>query len=332
MKETTMGERIAMLRRKKQMTQEELAEQLGVSAQAVSKWENNICCPDIALLPKLAQIFGVSTDMLLGAEATSLEDDSKDKEKSKPESTFKSKEKHFRLANYWKIPWAVFVLLLGGSLLWNSLAELGLGFWEICLVDGIIAIGFGAVMARITPFSLGLLALGVVYFLVKFNIIAWADKFNSLILPVLIILFGLSLFYGIFFPKKKRHKINGVDVGKNTEFKADEDEGYLRYSLRFSDNKYVYNGECICGGDINVSFGDAVIDLSGCKTVAENARLYVNISFGDTTILLPKSIRAICDDSGVFESTSINGSADSDALTLYIESKVSFGDLTIKYI
>ena len=63
--ETTMGNRIGMLRRRKGMKQEELAEKLGVSPQAVSKWENNQTCPDIALLPKLAQLLGVSVDELL---------------------------------------------------------------------------------------------------------------------------------------------------------------------------------------------------------------------------------------------------------------------------
>ena len=63
--ETTMGNRIGMLRRRKGMKQEELAEKLGVSPQAVSKWENNQTCPDIVLLPKLAQLLGVSVDELL---------------------------------------------------------------------------------------------------------------------------------------------------------------------------------------------------------------------------------------------------------------------------
>lgn len=63
--ETTMGNRIGMLRRRKGMKQEELAEKLGVSPQAVSKWENNQTCPDITLLPKLAQLLGVSVDELL---------------------------------------------------------------------------------------------------------------------------------------------------------------------------------------------------------------------------------------------------------------------------
>lgn len=64
----TLSKRIAALRKGKGMTQEELAERLGVSPQAVSKWENGQSCPDISLLPKLASIFGVTTDLLLTGE------------------------------------------------------------------------------------------------------------------------------------------------------------------------------------------------------------------------------------------------------------------------
>lgn len=61
----TMGNRIARLRRMKGIKQDELAEKLGVTPQAVSKWENDGSCPDISLLPRLAELLGVTTDELL---------------------------------------------------------------------------------------------------------------------------------------------------------------------------------------------------------------------------------------------------------------------------
>ena len=64
----TLGQRIAALRAEKNMKQNELAEKLGVSAQAVSKWENDISCPDISMLPSLAAVLGVSVDALLSGE------------------------------------------------------------------------------------------------------------------------------------------------------------------------------------------------------------------------------------------------------------------------
>jgi len=64
----SLGSRITDYRRRKNVTQDQLAETMGVSSQAVSKWENDISCPDISLLPKLADYFGVSVDTLLRGE------------------------------------------------------------------------------------------------------------------------------------------------------------------------------------------------------------------------------------------------------------------------
>ena len=61
----TNGKRIALLRKEKGLTQEELATHMGVSPQAVSKWENDQTCPDISALPKLARLLGVTVDELL---------------------------------------------------------------------------------------------------------------------------------------------------------------------------------------------------------------------------------------------------------------------------
>lgn len=68
MQQQTLGAMIASLRKERQMTQLELAEQLGVTDKAVSKWERNLSCPDIAAIPKLADILGVSVEELLRAQ------------------------------------------------------------------------------------------------------------------------------------------------------------------------------------------------------------------------------------------------------------------------
>lgn len=61
-----INEQIAYYRKQRGLTQEDVARALGVTNQAVSKWESAQCCPDIALLPELADLFEVSVDKLLG--------------------------------------------------------------------------------------------------------------------------------------------------------------------------------------------------------------------------------------------------------------------------
>ncbi len=65
-----MGENIAALRRAAGLTQEMLADRLGVTSQAVSKWERQLSCPDVSLLPAMAEVFGVDINELFArAEA-----------------------------------------------------------------------------------------------------------------------------------------------------------------------------------------------------------------------------------------------------------------------
>ncbi len=70
-----INEQIAFLRKQKGLTQEELANALGVTNQAISKWESAQCCPDIQLLPDIAKLFDVSVDELLGYTPVSPTED-----------------------------------------------------------------------------------------------------------------------------------------------------------------------------------------------------------------------------------------------------------------
>ena len=65
----TIGEKIAELRKQKNMTQEEFGTMLGISAQSVSKWENHVSLPDISLIPIIADTFDISIDELFDKKA-----------------------------------------------------------------------------------------------------------------------------------------------------------------------------------------------------------------------------------------------------------------------
>ena len=90
-----LGKKIRQLRFKAGLTQENLAERLGLGPQAVSKWETGAAMPDITLLPRLAEIFGVSIDELFDLTAEqrlNCIENSLDIEKTLPQELFREYE------------------------------------------------------------------------------------------------------------------------------------------------------------------------------------------------------------------------------------------------
>lgn len=77
------GELIQSLRKEKNITQKQLADVLNVSDKAVSKWECGLGCPDISLLNKIAEYFGIGVDVLLGGTLMAKENDSGNMKKIK---------------------------------------------------------------------------------------------------------------------------------------------------------------------------------------------------------------------------------------------------------
>ena len=65
MEQRSFGAVLAALRKERGMTQLELAEKMGVTDKAVSKWERDLSYPDVSSIPKLAELFQVSVDELM---------------------------------------------------------------------------------------------------------------------------------------------------------------------------------------------------------------------------------------------------------------------------
>lgn len=78
----TIGSRIAQARKALGYTQEDFSQMLDVTAQAVSKWENDVSCPDIQLLPKIADILGMTTDELLTGKKTQAKEETQKTEQT----------------------------------------------------------------------------------------------------------------------------------------------------------------------------------------------------------------------------------------------------------
>ena len=79
MKKQTLGMMISSLRKEKGMTQLELAEKMGVTDKAVSKWERDLSFPDVNSIPKLAEVFEVSVDELMQVKTETKENAGKNK-------------------------------------------------------------------------------------------------------------------------------------------------------------------------------------------------------------------------------------------------------------
>lgn len=76
MAKQTMGEIISNLRREKGMTQKDLADKMGVTDKAVSKWERNLSCPDISTIPRLAEALDTTVDNLMDVKPKAEEKES----------------------------------------------------------------------------------------------------------------------------------------------------------------------------------------------------------------------------------------------------------------
>ena len=195
--EQTLGKRIVSHRKRLGLTQDQLAEQLGLTAQAVSKWENDQSCPDITMLPKLARIFGVTTDALLGMEPEPVHK----AELVVPETDDEPEGFHAQKGN-WEFQWdggrkssvglAVLVLLVGSLLLAGNFLNWDVDFWGLLWPSTLLVFGPGGLYPRFGFFRLGCTLFGA-YFLADEIGILPAGLDGDMVFPVILLLFGLSL-------------------------------------------------------------------------------------------------------------------------------------------
>ena len=121
--------RIADLRKKTKVTQQELADSIGVSFQTISKWETGVNMPDITILPLLADYFKVSTDQLLGLKP--LDGETYIPEKTATKEFWNQKLEYLLRTrkNYWNDDYAHFLI----SQIWKinqpiSVLDCGCGY------------------------------------------------------------------------------------------------------------------------------------------------------------------------------------------------------------
>lgn len=163
--EETLGKRIVFHRKRLGLTQDALAELMGVTAQAVSKWENDQSCPDIGALPKLAEIFGISTDELLGVErkevhpAEIVPADGEENDVH-PEMTWELSLDDGKKGG---IGLAIWILLVGGIMLTSYLLNFHAKLWDVVWPSALLVFGIFGLFPPIFLFPAGLLPVRTVF-------------------------------------------------------------------------------------------------------------------------------------------------------------------------
>ena len=325
----TMGKRIVHNRKRMGLTQDQLADKLGVTAQAVSKWENDQSCPDISILPRLAEIFGISTDELLGVERAVVAEVVETSEEDAEGGTHW--EFHWDSGRRHALVWAGTVLLVGVLTLLSNLLNWGASFWEILWPAAIIMVGL--LVSRFSFFQLGCIAVGGYFLLDNLNVLP--GKLSSEILfPGLVILFGVALFAdAIKKPKNGKFRIRRKDGNGKRKYDYDAHDGQFDYSASFGE---AVQDVCISRlerGKADISFGDFTLDLSGVESVAEGCTLDLSCSFGELTLLVPKRYTARVKSSTAFAEVSVNGEPDGEnSGTIFVNASANFGEICVKYI
>lgn len=347
--EETFGKRIAANRRRLGLTQDALAEQLGVTAQAVSKWENDQSCPDITMVPKLAEIFGITTDELLGVPQTQTQTGKTTPEilEEAPQQAASSTKPNWRaLASpaatfgFWLFLTGLVALIDAVRLPPYDLVDIGLTDIAICC--GIFAFGLSSLFRRFSLLRAGCTMAGGAFVFILLTEPSIGDMDWFVPLAAGLALFGLDMLINTI--RKPKNGI--INVGHNRHFpfpstvSQDGPKNYCTYdgegfdcAVCFGDGSHIIQLPQLSRGQAECSFGELTLDLSSCGEIRNGCTLDLHCSFGQMTLLVPRQYRVEAASSASFGSVEEKGSPVPDArTTIYVNCNVSFGDITIQHI
>ncbi|MBQ8580446.1 MAG: helix-turn-helix domain-containing protein [Oscillospiraceae bacterium] len=337
--EMTLGKRIIHHRKRLSLTQDQLAEKLGVTAQAVSKWENDQSCPDITMLPRLAEIFGISVDALLGVENVPVHEAEvvQESEENNTNSIHVNNGK-------WEFRWdagrrgalgcAIWVMLLGALLLVDNILGMEIGFWNLAW-PSFVLIGGLFCGNKFSFFRLGCVLLGGYFLLANLNLLPFTLE-SDMIWPILVILFGISLLADALKKPKKptvRYRTSSGDQHHEKVSRCDVCDDHFSCENIFGQERYSVAVDLLRSGEIEGNFGSTTVDLSGVAAVAEGCHVDVESNFGEIKILVPKKYCVKLSPETAFGSVSTEGAPDETAAgTISMTCEANFGSVKICYI
>lgn len=339
--ESTLGKRIVTNRKRVGLTQDQLAEQLGVTAQAVSKWENDQSCPDINILPQLAEIFGISTDELLGREYRPAHQaevmDEADEEDFEEHSDSNFFSFHYDSGRRGALGVASLILLTGGLLLAAALLDWSVTFWDILWPSAILVFGIFGAFHKFSFFCFGCTLFGGYFLLENLGVLPGTLGWDIL-LPICLLLFGFSLLAdALRKPRKPKFSFeyNSDDNSKNRSQQRgySADGNHFSYHASFGEESQYVGLPHLAYGQIHTGFGDYMVDLSGVDEVENDCSLEANCSFGELRIRVPQRYLVKTDSHSAFASVKVTGKPDSvPAGTILLSAHVSFGEIEIEYV
>ena len=329
--EQTMGKRIMRHRKALGLTQEQLAEKLGVTAQAVSKWENDQSCPDIYMLPRLAELFDTTTDELLGHARTFTAEPMETAEEDDEKGGW---EFHWDAGRRDAFGFAAFFLLVGALLFVSRYFGWDVSLWTIVWPSALLVGALFNMRGRFRFTNIVCAVLGA-YFLVS-NLGIFDLSFSkNLIFPAIIVLIGISLLLdAIGKPKKGRFRINKKgDISHKSRRHFTQEGERFECDMSFGEASHRITLPRLSEGRANVSFGEMTLDLSGCGEIAEGCEIEVGASFGELRLKVPRAYGVICAAGTSFGEISTYGSPEEQTRgSITLTGGVSFGEIEIHYV
>ncbi len=339
MSQGTIGDRIKSHRKRLGLTQEQLAERLSVSPQAVSKWENNLSCPDISVLPELASIFGITVDELLGKETVRNAEIVADDEDEEDEDGGKSYSIHLNGIHHSGLLFALFVITVGALLLVNRFCEIDIGWWTVLWTCALTYIGISGLCGGFSMFSLVATLLGLYFLLSEYFPVINLDLNFGTLIAIALVIWGISLVLDILFGKKhkerkfRKYKKMAAQKGKKLHHDYNCTDGYLHCDLSFGEYRAAVVTSLLRGGSVESSFGDFTVDFSACEAIDAGCRLKVENSFGSLTLLVPEKYTVRMEHDQSFASVNVKGEpSENPQGILNLDIDVNFGTVEIRYI
>lgn len=330
----TLGKRIMALRKGKGWTQEQLAAQLGISAQAVSKWENDVSCPDISILPALAALLGVRVDALLGVAQGPEAAPKKDRDEEAPVS--QASEATHRM-DWGGIVFASALILLGLSFIFNKQFGLSPNIWGFVWPSVLLGLGVVWFLRQLAPFGLGMAFIGFYYLLQNLGDPLPFELTWDLIWPLILVLLGVDILLNLLGVKRKLGKrfqgCHWENWRENAEEFLDEN-GVIQLQAVFTEDDRRIKTPCLRGGKVRLVFGEGKLDLTQVQALGERgaAVLSMEIVFGSYTLFVPRHFRVDNQVTAVFGGSTTNGSPLEPTATLTLTGKLVFGGLDIRYV